>query len=116
MTGLQIIEYAWRNYGHWIISALLAGAALIVTAKHVRRTADQWWREHLIEFAPDKARLALERRDAKIVELKEQLRELQADRRSLVDAIRAGMAFADRTRAILSQPEIVRIKDRERRA
>ena len=110
MNTTQILEYGVREYGPLIIFALILVGALLLNTIITRRNVDNWWQFHAHEFAADKAQKMIERRDEKIKALEGRVRELNRERRSLVDTVRAAATFSDRTREILTQPEVIRLR------
>ena len=112
MDLLQILEYGLREYGAVIVLSSIYVVAMVTVSRLARRAADKWWRDHLHDFAPIRAQKMIERRDAKIEDRDTRIRELLSERRSMVDAIRAAATFSDRAREILTQPEIIRIREK----
>lgn len=110
MDILQILDYGIREYGAAIALALILIGSLVLNTKLTKRGLDAWWYSHVHEFATDKAQKMIAGRDQEIRILKSQISELNRERRSLIDAVRAAALFADRTREILTQPEIIRLR------
>lgn len=110
MNGTQIIEFGVREYGPVILYALVLVGALLLNTVITRKNVDSWWQFHVHEFATEKSQKMIERRDQKIKALEERIRELSRERRSLVDTVRAAATFSDRTREILTQPEVIRLR------
>jgi len=110
VNGYHIVDFAVREYGFAIALVVLFIVALIVVSRLTRRSVEKWYDYHLHDLAPARAKNMIAHRDQKIERLEERIRELEKEKRSLVDATRAAALFADRTREILTQPEVIRLR------
>lgn len=99
-----------REYGALASLGALYILSVLITALLMRFYTSKYWKERLHEFAPARARNMIAHRDRKIEGLEERIKELEREKRSLVDTVRAAATFADRTREILTQPEVIRLR------